>query len=129
MGVYCIYKVLYTKVLHIIFYFFIILCELSELLTPKTIEILLPFIAFICFAFLSRNKSVWIGVVIRCAIEERHYPSHRMSREDDEEDTEEEHCESGHCCFVALLAVLCVSRWCFVASLRYFVASWGYALL
>ena len=64
----------------------------------------MPFVAFICFAFLSRNKSVWIGVVIRCAIEERHYPSHRMSREDDEEDTEEEHCESGHC---ALLCCCC----------------------
>ena len=37
-----------------------------------------------------------------------------MSREDDEEDTEEEHCESGHC---ALLAVLC----CFFAILCCFL--------
>lgn len=42
-----------------------------------------------------------------------------MSREEDEKDTEEEHCESGHCalllcwrCFVALLALLC----CFVSG-------------
>jgi hypothetical protein len=52
---------------------------------------LLPFVAFVFFGFLARNKAVWIYVVVaivaidgRGAIEERHYPSHHMPSEDDE---------------------------------------------
>jgi hypothetical protein len=33
-------------------------------LTPQTIKVLLPFVAFVFFGFLTRNKAVWIYVVI-----------------------------------------------------------------
>ncbi len=58
---------------------------------PQTIKVLLPFVAFVFFGFLTRNKAVWIYVVVaivaidgRGAIEERQYPSHHMPSEDDE---------------------------------------------
>lgn len=66
-------------------------CSIFIDLTPQTIKVLLPFVAFVFFGFLTRNKAVWIYVVAaiiaidgRGTIEERHYPSHHMSSEDDE---------------------------------------------
>ena len=83
--------------LRIIIYFYFFIIVLYLYLTPQTIKVLLPFVAFVFFGFLTRNKAVWIYVVVaivaivaiiaidgRGAIEERHYPSHHMSSEDDE---------------------------------------------
>ena len=44
-----------------------------------------------------------------------------MSREDNEEDTEEEHCESGHCCFVSGALRIKVVLCCFFAILCCFL--------
>ena len=55
-------------------------------LTSQTIKVELPFVAFIYFAFLTRNNSVWINIAFsafRLFTAEGQYPSHRMSSEDD----------------------------------------------
>lgn len=85
-----IYIYLCLSTYHNLFLFFHN-CSVFIDLTPQTIKVLLPFVAFVFFGFLARNKAVWIYVVAaiiaidgRGAIEERHYPSHHMSSEDDE---------------------------------------------
>ena len=55
-------------------------------LTSQTIKVELPFVAFIYFAFFTRNNSVWINIAFltfRLFTTERQYPSHRMGSEDD----------------------------------------------
>lgn len=55
-------------------------------LTPQTIKVELPFVAFIYFAFFTRNNSVWINIAFRAFrlfTTEGQYPSHHMSSEDD----------------------------------------------